>query len=214
MKVANLRPKALFSLVVTCLLAQATWAQPEGTVTDLQLEVFEPPPFATPPLSTGTIGFRLTNHGPDTAGVPQNGIPTLIMGTTGIPVDPIFGPHLWFTRNPNSDCLFLLWAIVNNDPDPPTALYEIRFDTILAGESATCRLDYAVNTLTEQNYTVEWKSFQPTSTDPDPTNSSAVTIFRASPLAVPSLSVGALAMLASILLISGLFVMRRWEKNC
>lgn len=195
-------------LKIACFAPSILWAQPP-IAADLELEVIEPPPLATPPLSTGTIGFRLTNNGPDVAGIPFNGTPSLIMGTTGIPVDPIFGPHLWFTWNPNSDCLFLLWAIVNNDPDPPTALYEINFDTLQPGESAVCRLDYTINTLNEQNYTVEWISFQPNNTDPNTANSNVTTVFRASPLAIPTLSEYALALLASVLLTIGLFVIRR-----
>ena len=189
------------------LVPGTTW--PQTPTVDLELELIEPPPFATPPLSSGTIAFQLTNHGPGTAGIPFMGLPTLIIATETVPIDPVFGPHIWFYWNPDSDCLYLLFDVVNQDPDPSTALFDAAFGQLEPGESAICRLDYYVNTLNEQTYEFEWISNQPNSTDPNPNNSNTVTVFRTSPLAIPTLSEYALGTLALALMAAGAFILRR-----
>ena len=185
----------------------SSWAQ--NPTIDLELELIEPPPFATPPLSSGTIAFRLTNNGPTTAGIPFLGLPTLAIGSETVPIDPVFGPHIWFFWNPDSDCLFLLFDVVNQDPDPSVAAFDARFGMLEPGESAICRLDYYVNTLSEQTYEVEWRALQANNNDPNPNNSSTVAIFRTSPLAIPTLSEYALGTLALVLMTAGAFILRR-----
>lgn len=180
-------------------------------VADLEMVFTKPLPSVTPPGSTGSFAYRLTNLGPDRAGGPDDSQYTIGVGTPGIIWNIGIGPEVVLSNAAGPKCFLLIGFIDPIPGDPPRITYENEFQPIDPGESVTCEVQYFVSNYIGGDRDILWDVFSSLDDDPNPANDGFILKFRLAPEPIPTLSPGGLALLAASLLASFLLVWRRFH---
>lgn len=202
-------PRSL-ALGLTALLLTAA-VPAAAQVHDLSLQILVDAPPVTPPGSSGTLTFIVTNHGPDTAGAA--GTWNLMVNADIMPFSFEEGEFIDFNGisdisvcRLNSELAFPLPG------EPIPLLYGWIIQEIPPGSSVTCVATFTINEHAEvldPEGTADgvishgWRvSTSGIGTDPDPDNNEVVVHYVLAPQPIPTLSPAGLAALAAGLLLA------------
>lgn len=189
-------------------IGQAVGAQP---IADLEVVVTKSLPSVTPPGSTGTFAYRLTNLGPARAGGFDDSKYTISVGVDGIIVNDGIGPEVVLSNASGPIC-FLLQGYIDPIPgDPLQIVYTHAFQPMAPGQSVTCEVRYFVSNYIGGDRDIEWSAFSSLDDDPNPANDGFILKFRLAPEPIPTLSHAGLAVLAASLFASFLLVWPRFN---
>jgi len=210
--------RTFFLAILTSLLLSAHLL---AQTHDLELRIDVNAPAVTPPGTTGTLTFTVTNHGPDAAGLVGPPGTFRILVAAGLETySLVYGELIDFNQIADPSLCALSANLGDPLPgDPIPVIYTLRFENLLPGESKTCDVEFIISPFAHQIDPVEtsdgnilhrWTLSSPPGTDPDPSNNRIyVTYQLVPPSTIPTLNPWGLAALSLGLVAAYAFVRRR-----